>query len=322
MPGKETPLVSVIIPTYNRAGCIGEAVESALNQTYKDFEIIVVDDGSTDNTKEVLEPCLDRIRYLYQNNAGVSAARNLGIQEASGQWVAFLDSDDVWMPEKLAVQMSFVHKHPQVVLHSVNARVPKEGFRAETSYAHSNFALTEHKGIIERPFVVSLLHSTLVMPPTVVCKKDAAQAAGLFDESLSIYEDFDFMCRMATQGSWGYCQDELVQVIRRGDKDEHLSRDRYRDLIRYHEIRKYVYDKLEREVSLTRAERRQLRTQAASNLHGLARGLLMQGERRQARRHWIGAINQEFRLKQVLWYLASFGPEKLIRKLVQRHVKA
>ncbi|MCK4819314.1 glycosyltransferase family 2 protein, partial [bacterium] len=117
------PNVSVIIPTCNRAEYITQAIDSVLAQTYTDYEIIVVDDGSTDNTKEVMEPYMDRIRYIYQENAGVSAARNTGIKAAKGDWVAFLDSDDEWLPGKLAVQIRAVERHPQLVAHMVNVNL-------------------------------------------------------------------------------------------------------------------------------------------------------------------------------------------------------
>src|SRR5438874_1624069 len=106
------PLVSVVIPTYNSAHYIGEAVQSVLAQTYTNFEVIVVDDGSTDDTRERLESVAGRIRYLYQPNGGVSKARNRGIQEARGELIAFLDGDDEWLPEKLAKQLAYMRANP------------------------------------------------------------------------------------------------------------------------------------------------------------------------------------------------------------------
>ncbi len=110
------PQVSVIIPTYNRARYIARAVESVLSQTYRDFEIIVVDDGSSDNTPQVLERYADRIRYVFQENAGPGAARNLGIRVSTGEYLAFLDSDDMWMPSFLAKTAGALVAHPEVDL--------------------------------------------------------------------------------------------------------------------------------------------------------------------------------------------------------------
>ena len=100
-----TPKVSVIIPTFNRSSLVKAAINSVLEQTFSDFELIVVDDGSTDGTQEQLRPYLGRIRYLYQANRGVSAAQNAGLREARGEWVAILASDDVWHPTKLQCQL-------------------------------------------------------------------------------------------------------------------------------------------------------------------------------------------------------------------------
>ena len=111
------PLVSVIIPTYNRATLVVEAVASALAQTYRDFEVLVVDDGSTDGTLKALAPFLGEVKLLrLSRRRGVSAARNLGIRAARSRWLAFLDSDDLWLPEKLARQMAFLAQRPGFLL--------------------------------------------------------------------------------------------------------------------------------------------------------------------------------------------------------------
>ena len=109
-------LVSVVVPTYDYGCFVAEAVASALAQTYPHREVIVVDDGSTDDTREVLAPYSDRIRYIFQSNQGLSAARNTGIRAAQGEFIALLDSDDVWHPRKLEVQMHFLHDLPEVGL--------------------------------------------------------------------------------------------------------------------------------------------------------------------------------------------------------------
>src|SRR6266404_4270752 len=102
------PTVSVIIPTFNRSKLVVNAVQSVLGQTYRDYEIIVVDDGSTDNTAEALTPYMDRIRYVYQANLGASAAQNRGLQLARGKWISILASDDLWLPAKLEAQLKAV----------------------------------------------------------------------------------------------------------------------------------------------------------------------------------------------------------------------
>jgi len=102
------PAVSVIIPTFNRSKLVVNAIQSVLSQTYRDYEIIVVDDGSTDNTAEALAPYMDRIQYVYQANLGASAAQNRGVQLARGKWISILASDDLWLPTKLEAQLKVV----------------------------------------------------------------------------------------------------------------------------------------------------------------------------------------------------------------------
>jgi glycosyltransferase involved in cell wall biosynthesis len=113
------PLVSIIIPAYNGDRFIGPALDSLFHQTYKAYEIIVIDDGSTDQTFQILEPYFDRIQYIYQNNQGVAAARNRGLELAQGEFVVFLDQDDVCWPDKLATQIACFQAHPDVgIVHS------------------------------------------------------------------------------------------------------------------------------------------------------------------------------------------------------------
>ena len=102
--------VSVIIPTYNRAHLVSEAINSVLNQTYQDFEIIVVDDGSTDETCEKLRPYQDKIKYVYVKNGGAAYARNVGMKIARGKYIAFLDSDDLYYPYKIELQADFLDR--------------------------------------------------------------------------------------------------------------------------------------------------------------------------------------------------------------------
>jgi glycosyltransferase involved in cell wall biosynthesis len=115
-----TPQVSVVIPAYNCAAYVGQAVDSVLRQTYTDWEIIVVDDGSRDDTKLILEQYGDRIRYIYQQNQGVSIARNRGIELARGEFIAFLDADDYFLPDKIAAQIAVFAAQPNLGITSLN----------------------------------------------------------------------------------------------------------------------------------------------------------------------------------------------------------
>src|SRR3990170_3473675 len=120
--------VSVIIPAYNSARFLPEAIESVLAQTYKDYGIIVIDDGSTDNTKETLEPYFDKIKYIYQQNQGAASARNTAIRHSQGEYIAFLDADDVWLPEKLHIQVEYLNNNPGIAMvYSPSVTISEDG---------------------------------------------------------------------------------------------------------------------------------------------------------------------------------------------------
>ncbi|HBR15685.1 MAG TPA: hypothetical protein DD723_09160 [Candidatus Omnitrophica bacterium] len=184
------PKVSVIIPTYNRSDFIGRAIESVLKQTFQDYEIIIVDDGSTDETREIvlwLSKVNDKIKYFYQPNKGVSAARNRGLEEAKGEFIAFLDSDDSWAPEKLALQVKILEEHPRVgIVYAIMPMVDEKG--------ESLGATQEHSGNNFKDLIVKGGHY-----PTsaVITRKASFQKAGLFDEAMPILEDIDMWLRIA-----------------------------------------------------------------------------------------------------------------------------
>lgn len=213
------PLVSVIIPTYNRAIYVVEAIESVLAQTYKDFEIIVVDDGSTDDTKKVLEPYMNRIVYIHQKNQKQAAARNTGIHRATGQYIAFLDSDDLWLPKKLEVQVDYMEAHPEIGM------------------AHTGFLLQEESpsGTIlkEWPYTkqwpsgnifLELFLEPMVNTSTVLARRECFDAAGLFDPQLNWAEDYHMWWRIARNFPIGYI-DKPLEIKR--VHNTNLTKDRF-----------------------------------------------------------------------------------------------
>jgi len=178
------PLVSVIIPTYNRAASIGEAIESALAQAYPAMEIIVVDDGSTDDTRQSIAHRYPQVRYFHQENGGVARARNRGIREARGEFIAFLDSDDLWLPGKIEKQVACFKQYPDVGLVYTDADFfddtgPARVFRARTS--KTEFSTGD--------MVVNLFTRFSLHTPTVMMRRAVFQTVGYFDEELKAVSD-------------------------------------------------------------------------------------------------------------------------------------
>lgn len=222
------PRISVVIPTYNRAGCVGEAIDSVLAQTYTNFEVVVVDDGSTDATQEVLARYGDRIRCIRQENAGVSAARNRGIREARGEWVAFLDSDDEWLPEKLDRQMACLARHPDVIGIVSDVQIIV-GEISQRLFDIRSFRLPDADyARLERPLVS--VYEVNYFPSSFMFRRDSLMAAGLFDENLSFCEDIDLCGRLALLGAWGVVRMPLVRLMRKSS--ENLSAQHVADALK------------------------------------------------------------------------------------------
>jgi glycosyltransferase involved in cell wall biosynthesis len=199
------PLISVIIPTYNSAAFVPQAIESVRQQTYEYFEIIVIDDGSTDHTEAVLQPYLNSIRYFKKSNGGPSAARNLGIAKARGEFIAFQDADDLWLPEKLQVQMDYLATHPEIAV--VYTDLIQFNHQGQVS-----FSLTERYGAIPSGYIFEeLLVNHAVTLSSVIVRRSCIDEVGGFDESLIGAEDYNFYLRMARRFQFGFLNQPLVQ---------------------------------------------------------------------------------------------------------------
>lgn len=201
VPEKPTsgPLVSVVIPTYNRGFCVGRAIGSVLQQTRPACEVIVVDDGSGDDTREVVQSFGAPVEYLFQPNAGVSAARNAGVQRARGDWIAFLDSDDEWLPEKLHVQCTDLAAHPEAIAHMVDCSLAGEnGIRQSIFELRGLRQDFEHQPLRMRPLRDVL--ASAFFPSSWLVRRAAIERAGYFDASMRLCEDTDLLSRVALQG--------------------------------------------------------------------------------------------------------------------------
>jgi glycosyltransferase involved in cell wall biosynthesis len=195
------PRVSVIIPVRNRETLIQRAIHSVLNQTYRDFEIIVVDDGSTDNTASVAALLAEqdkRVRLLrHVSNRGAQAARNTGIRNAKGEWIAFLDSDDQWYPESLEVRLQLAVKNKLHVVHSECDVLKPE------STEPRRFGVPRMEGQIYK----ELLRRPGPMFQGLLVSKEVLNGIGLLDESLVSYQEWDTAIRMAKHHAFGFIPD-------------------------------------------------------------------------------------------------------------------
>lgn len=206
-------MVSIIVPTYNRKSVIERAVNSILKQTYPHYEIIIVDDGSTDGTKDVIAGIQDqRIRYIsLQENQGVAHARNVGIQEAKYDYIAFLDSDDEWMPDKLELQMKKM-TDPDNKYGLVYCRMG--GLQRD---GKSRFVCPPEewvKEILEGNLFHPLLGQNVIGTPAMLVRKECLEQTGGFKETLHCLEDWELVLRIARQFQIGFVDRVLVEVYK------------------------------------------------------------------------------------------------------------
>lgn len=205
--------LSVIIPTFSRAGLVGRAIKSVLSQTLQPDEIIIIDDGSTDETPTIIEQNFPMVKYFRQNNKGVSSARNAGIRMANGDWIVFLDSDDEWLPKKLSGQMNALSKNTEMKICYTNEIWVRHGRRVNQRKKHTKFG-----GHIYQ----NCLPLCIISPSSVVIHKSIFDEVGFFDESLPVCEDYDLWLRICSRYPVLYLEEPLI--VKYGGHEDQLSR--------------------------------------------------------------------------------------------------
>ena len=224
--------ISVIIPVYNRAATIRRAVDSVLSQTVKAYEIIVIDDGSTDETPQILKSYGDLISIITQENRGVSAARNAGIKIAKGDWIALLDSDDEWLPKKIEYAVEFIRQNPQIKIFQTEEIWVRNGRRVNPR--------VKHKKLSGNIFKESL-PLCIISPSAVVLKKMLFNEVGFFDEDLPVCEDYDLWLRITKNYKVGL--DERAGIIKYGGHADQLSHSYpVMDIYRIKAMEKHIND--------------------------------------------------------------------------------
>ena len=298
--------VSVIIPTYNAPKYLVCAVDSVLNQTYKDYEIIIVDDGSDQLTREEICPYMEQfsnIRYLYQDNKGPAAARNKGIEASSGEYIAFLDHDDIWLPNKLEVQMKLFNEGPSVGL----------------VYCRFKY-LYEDSGIIKEDYreycsgqVLDRFLSKNYIPTTslVIARRECFSTLGGLDESLRIVDDYDFYIRVAQRYEFAYSDECLVIWRRHADSMSLAAIEMAENTIK-------MRQRLLFSDSLTSREKRTVRVALRKEYWKLGYLLLTAEKLNEARNSFLKGLPHEL-FRSTVYLASSYLPIPVFRSL--RNVK-
>jgi glycosyltransferase involved in cell wall biosynthesis len=263
-------MVSVIIPTYNRAGFLEEAILSVLEQDYwrrdPDFELLVVDDGSGDNTRELVADLGDRVSYLYQEHLGISPARNRGLAATTGEYVAFLDSDDLWKPQKLSLQMAFFNEHPESVCCCTEEIWIRHGRFVNPRKKHRKYS-----GWVFDKFLPLCLLSL----SSALFRRQVFSVIGTFDEELPACEDYDLGLRLAHSYRVDFLPEPLI--VKRGGHADQLSRKYWgMDRFRVTAILKAL------QLDLSPQEREWARRELQTKCHVLIPGFLKRGKQEEA----------------------------------------
>jgi glycosyltransferase involved in cell wall biosynthesis len=297
------PLVSVVIPTYNTAKYISYTLDSVFQQTFKDYEVIVVDDGSTDNTKAVLKPYMQKVSYIYQENSGRSEGRNTGIKAASGKYIAFLDSDDLWTPTKVEEQVALMEKHQEIdFLFGDKQRFSDDGTILIQSmflekgydkefFGHELYVKDPYKKLLEEPYIPT---------GTVIMKTECFDEIGFFDKDIYA-EDWEFWLRVALFKTLAYA-DELWELER--DRPGSGSK----NLKAVYLSRIHTLEKHEREYQ---AHLNDLAVDLNKEIHKAYLNVgyfFLKSQKTMARQFFVKALSRKIGPKPILYWAQTFLP--------------
>jgi len=270
------PKVSVIIPAYNRAQLLPRALATVFAQTYKDYEVIVVDDGSTDDSPQVVKQFAGRVKYIRKENGGSASARNRGIEEAQGEYIAFLDSDDTWVPEKLAEQVKVLDAHKNVGI--VYARMPIINEKGEQ-------VGIKPAGISGRTFKELLEYWGDLPTSTVMTRKECFVKAGMFDTALTTMQDIDMWLRISRYYDLYEIENKSLAYYYRHDEQITKSKIRvYQGLVRIYTKILNNYPEAPKQLMLDRI---------ASNQYTLSREYYREGQYKEAWENLLGALGRD-----------------------------
>lgn len=292
--------VSVILPTFNRAQWLPHAIESVLKQRHRDFELIVVDDGSVDETAEVLRRFGSTLTCISQANAGVAAARNRGIARARGTWLAFIDSDDEWHMDYLHSQVQHLNQQPDLVMLLANCHLQGHAGPHSTYFSLNGVDDSLHRMGAPEPLPSNLLRLergftfVIAHPPwqlgATLMRRDAVMQSGWFHERLTLSEDLDLIARMTLQGPLALVREPRVDVHRRPadlwSLSDPVMRGPWRSLL----ANETVYARLSRWPGLTPNERRTVKRICSQNRRAIAHQFALQCQPLQARAWYLRSL--------------------------------
>jgi glycosyltransferase involved in cell wall biosynthesis len=303
--------ISVIIPTYNLAELLPECLESVLQQTQLPQEIIVVDDGSTDETSDVIRSYIPRVTYLRKPNGGVASARNLGILAATSKWIAFMDHDDLSLPTRFERQMQLIERTGCDLAFS-----DQTVFNADTNVKVSWFSkngfqelLTRHS-VLENPYEMLLRYGSFVSPSTVLVRRECLLETGSFDESLPPADDYDLFLRISRKFSFAV---DLEPLVLRRVHGKNQSRNR--SAMIESALRIYEKAELQSVESGVTEHNKWIAAHKARCYRQLASIQLAKGDRFAARRSWAQSERASFSCMVGIYWATTFLPEGLVRRL-------
>ena len=305
------PKISVVIPVYNGSKYIEETLNSVLNQSYKDFEIIVIDDGSTDNTSEIVNRFPSPVRLIQNKHNGKSFSRNIGIRAARGELISFVDADDLWMPNKLEVQIEYLKNHPEFEWIYSDCYI----FEGSSEHIVDIWSRTAKK-IYSGNILKQLLNDCLIPSPTPMVSRRIFDDVGFFDETFLRHqpEDWDMWLRIASRYPIGSINEPLA-LLRKHEN----SLTAKEDPLKTFEGIMYV---VQRAISRDKERIGNLANKVLSSRYlSFGKGLARMSGRREARTMYFNALRYNpLNIKAYTFYLLQFLPDKIVFRLHKLNV--
>lgn len=295
-------MVSAIITTHNRKNLLDRAIQSVLNQTYKDIELIVVSDGSTDGTDEQMKKYETdiRVKYItYSPGRGGNYARNTGIKAANGKYVAFLDDDDEWLPTKIEKQVQKIESDSLIgiVYTGLKSIYVKEG----VSYLQA-------AGFEGDASIRILLGNVIGTTSTAMIKKEVLDKSGYFDENLKALQDYDLWVRVCQVANIGFVNEPLINYYNLASANQVSDKTSL-----YEDSKKYIHNKYQSLYS--KLSEAQIKTIESNDCIGLAKNCIRNGNSSKGRKYIIKALRKKFSVVKLIYWLLSFLPFKYILKI-------